>query len=234
MARHGRLLTRIEKPEMYEGEGRNRKRAVLLLPLWLSLCGWLPNAAGSEFCTYDFPLDANPTPITGDDICNFHQVDASVYRGGRPRTTAFPKLAGLGIRTIINLEEKEFAEDERARLDEINRTLPSERQIQFVSFPISPAEMDETGISHGRLRELFEIIRKARRPLFIHCYHGKDRTGAIVALYRQLMGQKSATEAYEEAYHYRFSRSDHGLSRTLDRYNSAKRLRTLPRPEPVQ
>lgn len=185
-----------------------------------------------DFCAYDFPLDSNPTPITSEDVCNFHQVDAHFYRGGRPRSSAYPKLVQIGIRTIINLEEPEYAAEEKAVIDKLNSGLPADKQIQFVSFPISPAEIDDQGVSDKRLLELFGEIQASEKPIFLHCYHGKDRTGMTVAIYRLLMNQKSTSDAYDEAFHYRFSREDHGLSRTLDRYKSAKRLRTLPRPEP--
>ena len=127
------------------------------------------SALASDSCAYDFPLDSNPTPITSRDICNFHQVDAQFFRGGRPRPGAFPKLAGLGIRTIINLEEAEYAETEKVRVDNLNMGLLPDRKIDFLSFPIGPEEIDETGISHERLRELFSLIRDAKRPIFIHC-----------------------------------------------------------------
>ena len=198
------------------------------------LIGVATPVMAEDFCAYDFPLDSNPTPMTSEDVCNFHQVDAQLYRGGRPRSSAYPKLVGIGVRTIINLEEPEFAMEEKAAIDQLNSGLPSDRQIQFVSFPITPAEIDEEGVSDGRLRELFGEIQASGKPIFLHCYHGKDRTGMVVALYRLLLNQKSATDAYDEAYHYQFSRKDHGLSRTLDRYKSAKRLRTLPRPEPAK
>lgn len=189
-------------------------------------------AIGSDFCAYDFPLDSNPTPISGDDICNFHQVDAQIYRGGRPRPTAFPKLLEIGIRTIISLEEEEAAASEKAEIDRINLRLPAHQQIQFVSLPIGPAEIEVKGVSNERLETLYTQMRDAQRPIFIHCFHGKDRTGAVVAIYRLLMQQKPFAEAYEEAYHYGFSRQDHGLSQTIDRYKSRKKLRSLPRPEP--
>ena len=191
-------------------------------------------ALAQDPCAYYFPQDANPTPITSEDICNFHQVDARLYRGGRPRPSAYPKLIDLGIRTIINFEEPEFSEKEKATVEELNQALAPDWKMDFVSFPISPAEIDETGVSHERLRELFGEIRDAKKPIFVHCYHGKNRTGAVVALYRMLLDQMSQKEAYEEAYHYRFSRNDHGLSKTLDRYKSPKILQTLPRPEPAK
>jgi tyrosine-protein phosphatase SIW14 len=187
-------------------------------------------AFGQEPCSIDFPHDANPTQVNDEDICNFHQVDADLYRGGRPRPRAYPKLAELGIRTIINLEEPEYAEREKSALDELNATLKPEQRIGFISFPIAQTEIAGTGVPHERLQDLFQQIKDAKKPIFLHCYHGKDRTGAIVAIYRMRRHQKSFDEAYEEADHYRFSRSDLGLRRTIDRYESAKKLQSLPRP----
>lgn len=191
-------------------------------------------ARAEDPCAYDFPSDSNPTPVTSEDVCNFHQVDTQLYRGGRPRPSAYPKLVGIGIRTIVNLEEQEFGEVEKAAIDELNLGLAPDNQIRYISIPIGPVEIEEAGVSHERVRELFGKFQDAKKPIFLHCYHGKDRTGAIVALYRLLMNQKSLPEAYEEAFHYRFSKRDHGLSRTIDRYQSAKKLKSLPRPEPAK
>ncbi len=203
--------------------------AVAPLLFLLPVC---PTGRAQNPCGYNFPQDANPTPITSQDVCNFHQVDAGLYRGGRPHPSAYPKLVGLGIRTIISLEGPEPANQEHGMIDEFNRLLSPAQKIDFLSFPISPTEIDETGVSDERLRQLFQQIRDARRPIFIHCFHGKDRTGAIVALYRMRMNQLSQKEAYREAFHYKFSRADHGLSRTLDRYNSTRKIQTLPLPSP--
>ena len=211
-------------------------RRVCLIPLMgcIAVATLVGVAIGSDFCAYDFPLDSNPTLISGDDICNFHQVDAQIYRGGRPRPTAFPKLVGIGIRTIIDLEGEESAAKEKKKVNELNLRLPPNKRIRFLSLPISPEQIEVTGIPTGQLKELFEQIRDTQKPIFIHCYHGKDRTGAVVAIYRMLMGQKSFDDAYKEAYHYGFSREDHGLSRTVDSYKSRKKLLSLPRPAPDQ
>lgn len=229
--------------QFMEGTGRASSRGVeqrtavnpALRALLLCVCAailTIPRlAAASDYCTYDFPLDSNPTAISSDDICNFHQVDAQVYRGGRPRPTAFPKLLEIGIRTIIDLEEEEAAAREKEEVEKINLGLSANRQIQFISLPIGPEEIEVDGVSHEKLKTLFAQMRDTQRPIFIHCFHGKDRTGAVVAIYRLLMQQKSFTETYEEAYHYGFSREDHGLSKTVDRYKSPKKLHSLPRPE---
>jgi len=198
-----------------------------LLGVWL-LLAW--PAVGQGPCSLDFPHDANPTPIVDADICNFHQVDADLYRGGRPQPSAYAKLVELGIRTIINLEEPEYAEREKSVLDELNATLKPEQRINLISFPIGLKEIAVAGVPDERVKELFQQMQAAQKPIFLHCYHGKDRTGAIVAIYRMRRREKSYDEAYEEAHHYRFNRSEFGLRRTIDRYESAKKLQSLPRP----
>ena len=186
----------------------------------------LPLAA-QEPCGVDFPHDANPTAITDDDICNFHQVDPQVFRGGRPRSSAYPKLQQLGVRTIINLEEGEHSENEREVITRLNDTLKPEERIDFISFPVSQTQIEKTGIPNGEVKELFRLIQNARKPVFVHCYYGRDRTGAVVALYRMLFDEMSFTDAFEEALHYRFSPEDSGLKRTINHYKNVQKLKAL-------
>lgn len=218
-------------PEGMDSTTRVLARAIYLVVAMAALGAGLvaPVPVPSAFAS---PPDSRPPSINTDDDANFRMVDSQFYCGGRPRASAFPKLVQLGIRTIINLESGEDAEVERAAIEKLNLGLQLDRRIQLISFPIGSEEIDETGVSHKRLQELFTQIRDAKRPILIHCYHGRDRTGAVIAIYRMLMSQKSATEAFEEAYHYGFSREVHGLSKTVDRYKSAKKLQSLPRPEP--
>ena len=224
--------TRHHHNESHFPMDQTGKRPTKLKPAFLALVAllWAAAPGGAQSpCGLDFPHDSNPTKVTDQDVCNFHQVDESLYRGGRPHPSAFPKLVELGIRTIINLEESESAAQEKAVVDELNLQLSPEQKIDFISFPIGPREIEQTGVSQEGMMRLFEQIRDARRPIFIHCYHGKDRTGAVVALYRMRRHQKTFEEAYKEAYHYLFQESDLGLRRTIDRYEAYKSLQTLPR-----
>ena len=188
------------------------------------------SALAEDPCGHEFPQDSNPTPITSEDICNFHQVDPEIYRGGRPRTSAYPKLVALGIRTILDLERPAYAERQRAVIEEVNSKLPPEQQITFVSFPVSQLEVEVSGISHVRMQSLFRLLQGAQKPIYIQCYLGRDRAGLVVAVYRLLRRQMSYEQAYEEAVHYKFYPGDSGLKKTLDRYRIAKNLESLVKP----
>jgi len=181
-------------------------------------------------CRLSFPHDSNPTTINDDDICNFHQVDRDAYRGGRPRPSAYAKLAALGIRTIVNLEESKHANQERAAIEDLNRKLTPERRINFISFPINNTEINVPGVDAARTQALFQQIRDAPKPIFIHCYYGKDRTGAVLVLYRLARNEMSFEGAYQEAMHYRFDRLDMGLKRMIERYRDPVILKSVPQP----
>jgi protein tyrosine/serine phosphatase len=203
--------------------------ARLSLLMLFTTVGALPSAAQFP-CAVDFPHDANPTTITDDYICNFHQVDAQLYRGARPESNAYLKLQQLGIRTIIDLEEEDHAEQERNVLAHFNASFRTEDRIDFISFPITQAQIYRTGVSEEQAQRLFHLIQGARKPVFIHCYYGRDRTGAIVALYRMAHEGVPYSQAYAEALHYKFSPEDLGLMRTLDRYKNPKKLASLISP----
>lgn len=71
------------------------------------------------------------------------------------------------------------------------------------------------------------MIQSARKPAFVHCYYGRDRTGAVIALYRMLFNEMSYHEALDEALHYKFSSENSGLKRTVHHYKNPQRLESL-------
>jgi hypothetical protein len=174
--------------------------------------------------------------IAADEIPNFHRVDSDLYRGARPRESeeVYLKLARLGIRTILNLERKAEAAREGSLVERVNTRLRNQGSstLEFISFPIGGSlKTFVTGWAHACLRELFKKLGEAPKPIFLHCHYGKDRTGAVVILYRLKLKQaNSLEEAYPEASRCGFGRWDFGLRRTLRRYQDLAALNDLPDP----
>lgn len=188
----------------------------------------------SQLAAGPFPNDCS---IAGSDelVVNFHRVDADLYRGGRPeyRDEIYLQLAALGIRTVVNLEGSEEAQKEQAAIERVNAQLvqAGKPPLTFVSFPI--AAFTETVVaapSSEEMTTLFAEIRKAPKPIYLHCGHGKDRTGMVVLLYRLWRDEASFDEAYREARYYRFSGWNFGLKRTLAHYRQPEAVRTLGEP----
>jgi len=100
---------------------------------------------------------------------NFAQVTEGLYRGEQPTAEGMKELARLGIKTVVNL-----------------RTFHSDR-----------SELRGTGLQYAHIHcktwhpESEDVVRflaivrdPANRPVFVHCQHGSDRTGMMIAAYR--------------------------------------------------
>ncbi|HKE24890.1 MAG TPA: tyrosine-protein phosphatase [Bryobacteraceae bacterium] len=106
-------------------------------------------------------------------IKNFDEVDAHVLRGGQPTHEGFQFLAKRGVKTIIDLREA----GGRA---EAERRLVTATGMQYVNVPmtgLTPPTDDEI----KRILALMEDGTSG--PVFVHCMHGADRTGAVIAAY---------------------------------------------------
>ncbi len=123
------------------------------------------------------------------DIPNFYQVDEKLYRGGQPKPAGFQKLKSLGIKTVISLRRKnEKTYNEENTLKNLG--------INFYNLPMSvyTRPSDEQILSF-----LETVLNKNNQPVFLHCESGRDRTGAIVAMYRVVISGLTIKQAYKEA-----------------------------------
>jgi hypothetical protein len=110
-------------------------------------------------------------------IPNFSQVDSFLYRGGAPSADDLKTLKDIfGVKKIISLDGKigdeihPFCED----LDLEHEILPMFR-----------------GNDPNILLLEKQVIPNIRSegPVFLHCKHGKDRTGMAVAMYKIFHGE---------------------------------------------
>ena len=195
------------------------------------------SASGGEASeTKHYPQDCNPTSVSDAEVLNFHEVDSELFRGGRPhyKDDVYLKLANVGIRTIVNLEAGDQAAREWAAVERVNQLLQQQQHppLVFISFPIrSFFRTVLFRVPDKSVKSLFAQIQHAPKPIFIHCKHGKDRTGMVVALYRlKRREQPSLDDVLREATHYHFSRWNFSLKRTLKRFSNPERLEQLAPP----
>lgn len=121
---------------------------------------------------------------------NFHQVNVRVYRGGQPADAGFRTLAGLGVKTVIDLR----------RTDE-HPTLSEEHTVEALGMRYINIPMSGTAAPPASdvLRVLGLLDTGAEGPVFVHCRRGADRTGTVIACYRIWHDGWSNDKALQEA-----------------------------------
>lgn len=154
-------------------------------------CGVQPSAPVSAIA-HD-PWGPAVRAEDASEIMNFKQVDDRLYRGGLLDEAKLRKLAKMGIKTdICLLFEGNPKEADAVKLE---RKLCKELGMKFVYLPLPwgkepPAEMVQTFF------KAMEADKNA--PAYIHCRHGRDRTGAMVGAYRVQFSGFSPEKAFDE------------------------------------
>jgi tyrosine-protein phosphatase SIW14 len=145
-------------------------------------------ALGLAFTLLTISTTAN-TPITTDEVPNFHQVNERLYRGGQPTPGSLKRLAEVGIKTVINIrtgEEKIEAEEAEARA----------AGLQYFNLPLKQLRRPK----EEQMARIMAIINDpANQPVFVHCRRGSDRTGTVIASYRIMNDGWTAKQAQKEA-----------------------------------
>jgi len=115
----------------------------------------------------------------------FAKVDDNLYRGGAPSINELHTLNNLGIKKIISLDGiignglKPFCE---------------KFGIEHIILPLGGGAEPEMNALPG------EVVQwQSGGPTFVHCRHGKDRTGVAIALYRILVQGWNVDSAISEA-----------------------------------
>ncbi len=127
--------------------------------------------------------------FANEQIDHFLRVADGVYRSGRPEGNQLAWAQKThGIRTIINLENKDKYITAEARL-------AKQLGVNFLSSPMAwykdPIDRE--------VNEILTIMADPRNhPVLVHCHYGEDRTGLIIGLYRVLVQKWQPEDALKE------------------------------------
>ena len=178
---------------------------MIRLTLFLGFAFWGLQAQ-AQGCKRLFSVDAT-APIE-----RFVQVKPGLYRGAHPSTPeAFAFLLnGKKITTLINLqgekEEQPIVDHERswALANSINFVyeplMSSWNSIHLGSYSLPIPDFAEKLPDDATVLRVLTAMKNASltNPTFIHCLHGKDRTGVMVALYQVFELGVSPQIAYQQ------------------------------------
>ena len=112
------------------------------------------------------------TPIISANFDNWYKVDDLVYRSEQPGDEDFLELSRFGIKRILNL--RNFHSDN------------DEMKISEIPMTLYRVPMQAEDITIDEIVAALNAIKAAKTPILVHCWHGSDRTGTVIAMYRIL------------------------------------------------
>jgi protein tyrosine phosphatase (PTP) superfamily phosphohydrolase (DUF442 family) len=154
-------------------------RALRVLPFLVLVASVAPRLSGAATIT---PEQAG--------IGNFGQVNENYFRGAQPDQAAFQRLSKLGVKTIIDLQEK--GKDWEAGVVQT-------AGMKYFCVPLSgnhPATDAQTA------QFLALVNDPANQPVYVHCAAGRHRTGEMTGIYRITHDSWTADHAYQEMQKY--------------------------------
>ncbi|MGD0821659.1 MAG: dual specificity protein phosphatase family protein [Desulfomonilia bacterium] len=155
------------------------KKAIFLVLVFMSSVVAAESGRPGEWAT--------PEKLTG--IGNLYKVTDNLYRSERPTIKGIRNLGTKRIKTIINLEsvDKIWEKKEKKAAKEAGLNY-----IRIKENPLLHVE-DEDVI------KFLQIIQKNENgPFLVHCLHGADRTGAMIAMFRIVEQRWSKENAIKE------------------------------------
>jgi tyrosine-protein phosphatase SIW14 len=106
--------------------------------------------------------------ITNTSLSNLYKVDEGIFRCEQPDQKSFQQLADLGIKSVLNLRNKHsdslFLQDSPLNCFKVN--------------------MEAKDIADDEIVQALKALKDAPKPIVVHCKHGADRTGVVIAMYR--------------------------------------------------
>ncbi len=145
-------------------------------------------------------MDGNVEKLNSANFKNLYKINESIYRSDQPNKKGMSELERLGIKTIINLRNRKNDKNE------IKNT-----QLILKEIPINTWKF-----SYDDIVKTLIILNGSRKPVLIHCLHGSDRTGAIVAAYRMTFENWSKEDAIAEFKEERFGYHEKWFPGILD------------------
>jgi protein tyrosine/serine phosphatase len=121
-------------------------------------------------------------PVINAGVCNFFKVDENVYRSAQPDMKGMKTIESMGIRNVLSL----------------SYFLSDEYEAQGTQLKLFRTKMIANEIHEEEVIQALRIIRTSEGPILVHCWHGSDRTGCIIAMYRILNQGWSKEQAIDE------------------------------------
>lgn len=113
---------------------------------------------------------------------NLYKVDDFVYRSEQPTKEGMNALDSMGIKSILNLRN----------------ILSDKNEAQGTKLTLCQFRINTWTITYEEVVASLRILINVDKPVLVHCKHGSDRTGCIIAAYRMAAQGWTKAEAIKE------------------------------------
>ncbi|SJZ82319.1 Protein tyrosine/serine phosphatase [Chitinophaga eiseniae] len=120
--------------------------------------------------------------LPSGNVRNLHQVSDSIFRSAQPDHEDFSTLRKYGVASVLNLRSRHS--DSAAATN--------------TGLHLFHVEMEAKQFTDKEVIAALRVLRDAPKPVLVHCRHGSDRTGVVIAMYRVVMQHWSREEAIGE------------------------------------
>lgn len=144
---------------------------------------------------------------------NLHRVSDSVFRSEQPSKTGIKSIENLGVKSVLclrNIKGDGF--------------LKKKSKLIFYRKRINAWTMTE-----NELIATLQLLEQSKKPVLVHCVHGSDRTGTVIAAYHIVFENWTKEAAIKEMLDpiYGFHANFQNLVRLLENLNVEKMKKQL-------
>lgn len=113
---------------------------------------------------------------------NVYKIDEGIYRSEQPGQNDFISFKKAGLSEVLNLR-RFWKDDKKARKTDL--------KLHHIS-------MKAGDINERDVIKALKLINDRTGPMLIHCWHGSDRTGMLIAMYRVVFQNWAKDDAIHE------------------------------------
>ncbi|UQZ89134.1 protein-tyrosine-phosphatase [Deltaproteobacteria bacterium Smac51] len=132
------------------------------------------------FMAHRNPKWAMPVCLPSSD--NLYTLNPRVFRSAQPTAEAFTEYEKLGLKTVLQL-----------RPDPDDEPLIKHTGLKLIVVPMRTDDIKDEHIIMA-----LNLIQSEPGPVLVHCRHGADRTGVVMAMYRIIIEGWTRDEAMTE------------------------------------
>ena len=192
--------------DAYQGRSQGWKVGPIILPADIARIGTLVFDSGADDAGSRLEARFARHLLEARGVSYAALVAPGLYRGGQPDAEGIAWLKSIGVKTIVNLRHY-HGDTEKRRVEAAGM------RYERIKLASSDAPQSE------QVARFLTLVRDpSLRPLYVHCLHGVDRTGTMMAVYRMEEEGWSNQDAFAEMRYFDANRMWRDLRKFVKTY----------------